>query len=63
MHRLARHPAFRLLAAGHITSVFGDRALFVVLGIWTLDLTGSSAAGGLAFAFLASPACSRRWPA
>src|SRR5262249_36055790 len=37
---------------GYITSVFGDRALFVVLGIWTLDLTGSSAAGGLAFAFL-----------
>jgi MFS family permease len=52
MQRLARHPAFRLLAAGYITSVFGDRALFVVLGIWTLDLTGSSAAGGLAFAFL-----------
>ena len=52
MQRLARHPAFRLLAAGYIASVFGDRALFVVLGIWTLDLTGSSAAGGLAFACL-----------
>jgi MFS family permease len=53
MTRLARHPAFRLLFAGYLTSIAGDRALFVVLGIWTLDLTGSTAAGGLAFGFLA----------
>ncbi len=53
MCNLARNAAFRRLFAGHATSLFGDRALFVVLGIWTLDLTGSTGAGGLAFAFLA----------
>jgi MFS family permease len=53
MRRLAHHPAFRRLFLGHATSLFGDRALFVVLGIWTLDLTGSTGAGGLAFGFLA----------
>lgn len=53
MRRLARHSAFRRLFLGHVTSLFGDRALFVVLGIWTLDLTGSTGAGGLAFGFLA----------
>jgi MFS family permease len=53
MKQLARHSAFRLLFAGYATSIVGDRALFVVLGIWTLELTGSTAAGGLAFAFLA----------
>ena len=53
MRNLARNAAFRRLFAGHATSLFGDRALFVVLGIWTLDLTGSTGAGGLAFGFLA----------
>ena len=53
MRTLARNSAFRRLFAGHATSLFGDRALFVVLGIWTLDLTGSTGAGGLAFGFLA----------
>jgi MFS family permease len=53
MKQLAGHPAFRLLFCGYATSIVGDRALFVVLGIWTLELTGSTAAGGLAFAFLA----------
>lgn len=53
MKRLARHRDFRLLFAGHVTSLFGDRALFVVLGIWALELTGSTAAGGIAFGSLA----------
>ena len=53
MKRLARHRDFRLLFAGHVTSLFGDRALFVVLGIWALELTGSTGAGGIAFGFLA----------
>jgi hypothetical protein len=44
MKRLARHRDFRLLFAGHVTSLFGDRALFVVLGIWALELTGSTGA-------------------
>jgi MFS family permease len=53
MKRLARHRDFRLLFAGHVTSLFGDRALFVVLGIWALELTGSTAAGAIAFGSLA----------
>jgi MFS family permease len=53
MKRLARHRDFRLLFAGHVTSLFGDRALFVVLGIWALELTGSTGAGGIAFGCLA----------
>jgi hypothetical protein len=53
MKRLARHRDFRLLFAGHVTSLFGDRALFVVLGIWALELTGSTGAGGIAFGFQA----------
>ena len=53
MKRLARHRDFRLLFAGHVASLFGDRALFVVLGIWALELTGSTAAGGIAFGCLA----------
>jgi hypothetical protein len=53
MRQLARHRDFRLLFAGHVTSLFGDRALFVVLGIWALELTGSSGAGAIAFGFLA----------
>ena len=53
MKQLARHRDFRLLFAGHVTSLFGDRALFVVLGIWALELTGSTGAGSIAFAFLA----------
>jgi hypothetical protein len=53
MRRLAAHRDFRLLFLGHATSLFGDRALFVVLGIWALALTGSTGAGALAFGFLA----------
>ena len=58
MKQLARHRDFRLLFAGHVTSLFGDRALFVVLGIWALELTGSTGAGSVAFAFLAVAASS-----
>jgi MFS family permease len=54
MRELARHRDFRLLFSGHVTSLFGDRALFVVLGIWALELTGSTGAGGIAFGFLAA---------
>src|SRR6476620_9161861 len=53
MQQLARHRDFRLLFACHVTSLFGDRALFVVLGIWALELTGSTGAGGIAFGCLA----------
>jgi hypothetical protein len=39
----------RLLLAGQTVSLFGDSALFLVLGIWAKALTGSNAAAGLVF--------------
>jgi hypothetical protein len=38
----------RLLLAGETFSMFGDRAMFLVLGIWAKTLTQSNAAAGLA---------------
>ncbi len=35
--------------AGQTLSVFGDRAMFLALGVWVKELTGSSAAAGLVF--------------
>ncbi|MFD4357459.1 MFS transporter [Nocardia sp. NPDC058518] len=40
---------FRLLLGGQLVSLFGDRVLALVLGIWVKDLTGSSALAGLVF--------------
>ena len=34
---------------GQTLSVFGDRAMFLALGVWVKELTGSSAAAGLVF--------------
>lgn len=48
-------PAFRRLIVGWSVSNFGDSALFLTLGIWAKDLTGSSSAAGLVFFFLAAP--------
>jgi MFS family permease len=54
MRRLLAVPDARRLIAGEGLSMFGDRAMFLVLGIWAKDLTGSNAAAGLVFfAFLA----------
>jgi len=39
----------RLLVTGQAVSMFGDSAMFLVLGIWAKTLTGSSAAAGLVF--------------
>jgi MFS family permease len=39
----------RLLVAGQAVSMFGDSAMFLVLGIWAKTLTGSSAAAGFVF--------------
>ncbi len=50
-----RVPAFRRLLVGETVSNIGDSALFHTLGIWAKDLTGSSAAAGLVFFFLALP--------
>src|SRR6187402_903741 len=56
MRRLLRHRDFRLLYAGRVLSMVGDRALWVALGIWTYDLTGSTGAAGAIYLALAAPA-------
>jgi MFS family permease len=40
---------FRRLLAGQSLSSFGDSAMYLALGIWTKDLTGSNAAAGAVF--------------
>ena len=49
MRRLLRHRDARLLVVGQTLSIFGDRAMFLALGVWVKELTGSSAAAGLVF--------------
>jgi MFS family permease len=49
MRQLLRLRDARLLLAGETLSMFGDRAMLLVLGIWVKSLTGSSAAAGLVF--------------
>ena len=49
MRRVLRNRDARLLLAGQMLSVFGDRAMFLALGVWVKTLTGSSAAAGLVF--------------
>ena len=54
MRRLLAVPDARRLLAGEALSMFGDRAMFLVLAIWAKELTGSNSAAGLVFfAFLA----------
>jgi MFS family permease len=55
MRELLRRREARLLLAGQTLSFFGDSAMFLVLGIWAKDLTGSNAAAGLVFFVLAMP--------
>jgi MFS family permease len=45
----------RLLLGGQAVSLFGDSAMFLALGIWAKDLTGSNAAAGLVFFVFALP--------
>jgi MFS family permease len=45
----------RLLLVGQGLSLFGDRAMYLVLGIWVKTLTGSNAQAGLVFFVLAIP--------
>src|SRR5579872_763955 len=42
VRRLVRYRDMRLLLAGETLSLFGDRAMFLALGIWVKTLTGSS---------------------
>lgn len=44
-----RDPRFRRLLIGNSVSSFGDSALYLTLGIWAKDLTGSNAASGAIF--------------
>jgi MFS family permease len=56
MRRLLAQRDARLLLVGQTLSFFGDRALYLVLGIWVKSLTGSNAAAGLLFFVLGVPA-------
>jgi MFS family permease len=55
MRRLFRIRNVRVFVAGWTASVFGDWAMFIVLGVWTKDLTKSNSAAGLVFFALALP--------
>jgi MFS family permease len=55
MRRLFGIRNMRVFVAGWTASVFGDWAMFIVLGVWTKDLTGSNSAAGLVFFALALP--------
>jgi MFS family permease len=45
----------RLLLVGQSLSLFGDRAMYLVLSVWVKALTGSNAKAGLVFFVLAIP--------
>jgi MFS family permease len=55
MRRVLSHRDARIFLAGWTLSVFGDWAMFIVLGVWAKDLTDSNAAAGLVFFALAVP--------
>jgi MFS family permease len=55
MRAVLRHRDARVFLAGWTLSVFGDWAMFIVLGVWAKDLTGSNAAAGLVFFALSAP--------
>jgi MFS family permease len=55
MRRVLAHRDARVFLAGWTLSVFGDWAMFIVLGVWAKDLTDSNAAAGLVFFALAVP--------
>jgi MFS family permease len=55
MRAVLRHRDARVFLAGWTLSVFGDWAMFIVLGVWAKDLTDSYAAAGLVFFALSLP--------
>jgi MFS family permease len=55
MRGLLRHRDARLFLLGQTVSMFGDRALYLALGIWVKQLTGSNAAAGMVFFLLVVP--------
>jgi hypothetical protein len=60
---LLRNRDARLLLVGQTLSMFGDRAMFLVLAIWAKELTGSNAAAGMVFFVLVTLPSSVPWPA
>jgi len=55
MRQLLRIRNARVFLFGWSVSVFGDWAIFIALGVWMKDLTGSNSAAGLVFFALALP--------
>jgi len=55
MRNLLRIRNARVFVAGWTLSVIGDWAMFIVLGVWAKDLTGSNTAAGLVFFAFAAP--------
>jgi predicted MFS family arabinose efflux permease len=55
MRHLKGYPLVRRYLWGQSISILGDTALWLALGIWVRELTGSSAQAGLTFFFLAAP--------
>jgi MFS family permease len=55
VRQLLRHRDARVFLSGWAISTFGDSAMFLVLGIWAKDLTGSNSAAGLVFFVLVLP--------
>jgi Transmembrane secretion effector len=55
MRRILAVRDVRIFFAGWTVSVFGDWAMFIVLGVWAKALTGSNAAAGLVFFALSLP--------
>jgi MFS family permease len=53
--RLARVPYARRYLVGQSVSVLGDTSLWLALGIWVREMTGSNALAGLTFFFYAAP--------
>lgn len=55
MRRLLAHRDARLFLAGQSLSLLGDTALWLALGLWVKELTGSSSAAGLVFLCIVAP--------
>ena len=55
MRPLLAHRDARLFLAGQSLSLLGDTALWLALGLWAKDLTGSSSAAGLVILCIVAP--------
>jgi MFS family permease len=55
MRQLLAHRDARLFLGGQSLSLLGDTALWLALGLWAKDLTGSSSAAGLVILAIVAP--------